>query len=114
MSIRTDRCASAVTRPTGSGTVLQLAAPIGPVPYSAEGVMLRRSTFAVIEASQMLSDARLVVSQQRWIHCIGKAGLPADWRPADAIAATVRLVLAVKPYLMILREMLPAHQARTH
>jgi hypothetical protein len=105
---------TANTRPTASGTVLQLAAAVGPVPYSAEGVALRRSAFAVIEASQMLADARLVVSQHRSIYCIGKAALPSDWHPVDVLSASVRLILAVKPYLTLLGEMLPAGAAVRH
>ena len=95
------------TRPTASGSVVQLSAEIGPLPFSAEGVATRRAVIAILDASQALSDARLVVSKSRWIYCIGKAGLPDDWEPKDVIAAATRLVLEVKPYLVMLQEALP-------
>jgi hypothetical protein len=97
------------TRPTAGGTVVQVAAKIRPLPYSAEGVTLRRAVIAILEASQALPEARLVVSKHRWIYCIGKSALPADWEPQDVITAATRLVLEVKPYLLMLQEALPSH-----
>jgi hypothetical protein len=102
------------TRPTASGSVLQLTTEVGPVPFSAEGVGIRRATLAIIEASQMMPEARLVISRHRWIYCVGKALLPENWQPNDAIIAATRLVLAVKPYLAMLTEMLPKHPKQMH
>lgn len=102
------------TRPTAAGTVVQLSAEIAPLPFSAEGVATRRAVIAVIEASQALPEARLVISKHRWIYCIGKAALPDAWEPKDVIAAATRLVLEVKPYLVMLQEALPARPAATH
>jgi hypothetical protein len=102
------------TRPTAHGTVVQVAAEIAPLPYSAEGVATRRAVVAIIDASQVLPEARLVVSRQRWIYCIGKAGLPADWEPQDVITAATRLVLEVKPYLVVLQEALPPRPSKAH
>src|ERR1700759_5491623 len=48
------------TRPTEGGMALQLAADIGPVPYSADGSGIRSAVFAVIEASELMDGARLV------------------------------------------------------
>jgi hypothetical protein len=95
------------TRPTASGTVVQVAAAIAPLPYSAEGVATRRAVIAIIDGSQILTEVRLVVSKSRWIYCIGKSALPTDWEPQDVIAAATRLVLEVKPYLVMLQEALP-------
>jgi len=95
------------TRPTASGAVVQLSAEIGPLPFSAEGVGVRRSTLAIIDASQLMGDARLVISRHRWVYCIGKANLPDEWQPQHALAAATRLVLEVKPYLTMLAEVLP-------
>ena len=95
------------TRPTASGTVVQVAAAIAPLPYSAEGVATRRAVVAIVDASQILTEVRLVVSKSRWIYCIGKSALPTDWEPRDVIAAATRLVLEVKPYLVVLQEALP-------
>jgi hypothetical protein len=102
------------TRPTASGTVVQVSAEIAPLPYSAEGVATRRAVIAILDASQALSDARLVVSKNRWIYCIGKAALPDDWEPKDVIAAATRLVLEVKPYLAMLQEALPPRPKTAH
>ena len=102
------------TRPTAQGTVVQLSAEIAPLPYSAEGVAARRVTIAIIEASQAMPEARLVISKHRWIYCIGKAGLPEPWEPQDVIIATTRLVLEVKPYLLMLREALPTRGVTKH
>jgi hypothetical protein len=102
------------TRPTATGTVVQVAAEVAPLPYSAEGVAARRAVIAIIEASQALPEARLVVSKSRWIYCIGKAALPDDWEPHDVISATTRLVLEVKPYLVMLQEALPYRARLPH
>jgi hypothetical protein len=96
------------TRPTASGTVVQLAAEIAPLPFSAEGVVTRRAAIAVIDASQAVADVRLVISKTRRIYCIGRALLPTHWEPQDVITAATRLVLAVKPYLVTLQEVLPS------
>jgi hypothetical protein len=101
------------TRPTATGTVVQVAAEIAPLPYSAEGVATRRAVVAIIEASQAMPEARLVVSKSRWIYCIGKGALPGNWEPQDVITAATRLVLEVKPYLVMLQEALPP-RARAH
>lgn len=102
------------TRPTAAGTVVQLSAEIAPLPYSAEGVATRRAVVAILDAAQTLPEARLVVSKHRWIYCIGKAALPDRWEPKDVIAAATRLVLEVKPYLVMLQEALPPRPAATH
>jgi len=102
------------TRPTASGTVVQLAAELAPLPFSAEGVAKRRTVIAIIEAAQTLPEARLVVSKNRWIYCIGKAVLPTHWQPQDVITAATRLVLEVKPYLRMLNEALPGRTTAKH
>jgi len=102
------------TRPTAHGTVVQLSAEIAPLPYSAEGVATRRAVVAIIEASQAMPEARLVISKHRWIYCIGKAGLPSNWEPQDVITAATRLVLEVKPYLVMLQETLPPRPQTAH
>ena len=99
------------TRPTASGTVVQVAAEIAPLPFSAEGVATRRAVIAIIDASQVMSEVRLVVSKNRRIYCIGKSALPTHWEPQDVIVAATRLVLEVKPYLGMLQEALPPRPA---
>ena len=102
------------TRPTAAGTVVQLSADIAPLPYSAEGVPTRRAVLAIIESSQAMADARLVISKHRRIYCIGRAMLPSPWEPQDVIASATRLVLVVKPYLVMLKEALPSRPAVSH
>jgi hypothetical protein len=102
---------TANTRPADNGTVLQLSAEVGPVPYSAEGVGTRRSALSIIESAQMLPEARLVISRSRWIYVIGKSALSEDWSAADAISASTRLVLQVKPHLTMLLEVLPCRHS---
>jgi hypothetical protein len=102
------------TRPTASGMVLQLSAEIGPLPYSAEGGGIRSAAFAVIDASHLMDGARLVISQHRWIYCIGKAMLKDGWTRNDAISASVRLMLTAKPYLQMLSDILPKRPPWTH
>ena len=96
------------TRPTAAGVVVQVVAEVAPLPYSAEGVATRRAVIAIIEASQVMPEARIVVSKNRRIYCIGKGVLPTQWEPLDVITAATRLVLGVKPYLVMLQEALPA------
>jgi hypothetical protein len=102
------------TRPTAGSTVVQLAAEVAPLPYSAEGVQTRRAVIAIIDASQAMPEARLVVSKSRWIYCIGKSALPTHWEPQDVITAATRLVLEVKPYLAMLQEALPPRATAKH
>jgi hypothetical protein len=102
------------TRPTAGGMVLQLSAEIGPIPYSAEGRSIRSAAFAVIDSSQLMDGARLVISQHRWIYCIGKAMLKDGWTHDDVISASVRLALTAKPYLEMLAEILPKRPPWTH
>jgi hypothetical protein len=102
------------TRPTASGTMVQLVCDIAPLPYSAEGIPTRRAVLAIIEASQVMADARLVISKHRRIFCIGRAMLPNDWKPQEVIASATRLVLELKPYLVILQEALPPRPAAGH
>jgi len=109
-----DRRFEANTRPTGAGTMLQLSAEIGPVPYSAEGAGIRSAVFAVIDTSQLMEGARLVISQHRWIYCIGKAALNDNWEADEVISASVRLALTAKPYLQMLAEILPKRPPWTH
>ena len=67
-----------------------------------------------ISASQMLPQARLVISRRLRIYCVGKAILPENWRPRDAITAAARLMLEVRPYLVMLTEILPSRLPIQH
>ncbi len=102
------------TRPTASGMVLQVSAEIGPLPYSAEGGGIRSAVFAIIDSSQLMDGVRLVISNRRWIYCIGKAVMKTDWTQKDAISAATRLALTAKPYLQMLNDTLPKRPPWTH
>lgn len=98
---------SANTRLIESGPVLQIAAEIGNDPYTADGSQLRDCAHAVIRASQQAPACRLMVSRQKRIYCLGRARVPDPWTPMTLIAAAAELILEVRPYLLVLRDVLP-------
>lgn len=98
---------SANTRLIESGPVLQIFANIGSDPYTADGSHLRDCAHAVIHASQDTPACRLMVSRQKRIYCVGRARISDPWTPATLIAAAAGLVLEVRPYLLVLRDILP-------
>lgn len=101
---------SAITRMLDSGPVLQIASDIAPDPYSAEGTSMREATHAVIQASHGSPSCRLMVSRQRRIFCVGRARLDATFTPTSMLTSTVELVLEARPYLTVLRDILPNWQ----
>lgn len=98
---------SAETRLTDSGPVLQIAADIGGDPYSAEGVDMREAVHAVIRSSHASPSCRLMVSKQKRIYCVGKAHLNESWTPTALLTAAAELVLEARPFLMVLRDIMP-------
>jgi hypothetical protein len=95
------------TRLIESGQVLQIAADIGSDPYTADGADLRDSAHALIRASQNIPACRLMISRQKRIYCVGRAHLAEPWTPTTLIAAAAGLLLEVRPYLLVLRDILP-------
>lgn len=98
---------SANTRLIEAGPVLQIAADIGGDPYTAEGPDLRDSAHAVIRASQNVPACRLMVSRQKRIYCVGRIHVAEPWTPTSLLAAAAGLILEVRPYLLVLRDILP-------
>ena len=98
---------SAITRLTDSGPVLQISANIGGDPYTAEGVEMREAVHAVIRYSHASPSCRLMVSKQKRIYCVGKARLGENWTPTALLTAAAELVLEARPYLMVLRDIMP-------
>ena len=98
---------SAETRLTDTGPVLQISADIGGDPYSAEGVEMREAVHAVIRSSHSSPSCRLMVSKQKRIYCVGKAHLAETWTPTALLTVAAELVLEARPYLMVLRDILP-------
>jgi hypothetical protein len=99
---------TATTRQIQSGPIIQISGEIAPLPYSAEGVVMRRSALAIIEASQDLAQSRLAISKDKTILCVGKAPFSMPATPVDLIAAVASVILEVKPFLQILAEILPS------
>lgn len=98
---------SAETRLTDNGPVLQIAANIGGDPYTAEGVEMREAVHAVIRSSHVSPSCRLMVSKQKRIYCVGKAHLNESWTPTALLTVAAELVLEARPYLMVLRDIMP-------
>jgi hypothetical protein len=95
------------TRLIESGPILQITAEIGCDPYTAEGVHLRDSAHALIRASQEAPACRLMVSRQKRIYCVGRARVAEPWTPTALLTAAASLILEVRPYLLVLRDILP-------
>lgn len=103
---------SAITRQIQSGPIVQISGDVAPLPYSAEGLEIRRSTMAIISASQTLEYVRLAISKQKTILCVGKAPIAEPWDPIDLIAASASVILEIRPCLQMLAEILPAWPSR--
>lgn len=104
---------SANTRQIQSGPIVQISGEVGPLPYSAEGIEVRRSTMAIIDASQSLDHTRLAISKFKTILCVGRGPIQENWGPVDLIAAAAGVILEIRPYLQILAEILPAWPNRS-
>ena len=98
---------SAATRQTESGPVLEIAAEIAGAPYSAEGIDMRETVHAIIRSSHGSLSCRLMVSKQKRIYCVGKAHLSESWTPTALLTSAAELVLEARPYLLVLRDVLP-------
>lgn len=98
---------SATTRQVQSGPIVQLSGEIAPLPYSAEGLVVRRSVMAIIDASQELIYSRLAISKYKTILCVGKAPFTRPATPAELIAAAASVLVEVEPFLQLLAEILP-------
>jgi hypothetical protein len=48
-----------------------------------------------------------MVSKQKRIYCVGKARLSETWTPTALLTVAADLVLEARPYLMVLRDVLP-------
>ena len=91
----------------GNQPVLHLSGEVGPVPYSAESIPVRRASHAVLRASWTLPHSRLVAWPGGRIRAIGKMPLPAPLTPVGIITAVTSMILDLKPYLDLIAELLP-------
>jgi hypothetical protein len=98
---------SAMTRLTETGPVLQVAADVGGDPYSAEGAEMREAVHAIIRSSHASPSCRLMISRQKRIYCVGKGRLGETWTPTALLTVAAELVLEARPYLLVLRDVLP-------
>ena len=98
---------SAVTRLTESGPVLQIAADVTSDPYSAEGVDMREAVHALIRSSHASPHCRLMVSKHKRIYCVGRTRLDDSWTPTALLTAAAELILEARPYLLVLRDIVP-------
>lgn len=103
---------NANTRLIESGPVVQISGEVAPLPYSAEGIAIRRSAMAIIDASQSLEQARFAISKKKTILCVGKAPIAEPWQPVDLIAAAASIILEIRPCLQMLAEVMPAWPGR--
>jgi hypothetical protein len=99
---------SAATRLIDSGPMLQVAADVASDPYSAEGVQMRETVHALIRASQAAPHCRLMVSKHKRIYCVGRTRIDDSWTPTALLTAAVELILEARPYLMVLRDIVPS------
>jgi hypothetical protein len=98
---------SAVTRVTESGPVLQIAAEVASDPYSVEGAGMREAVHALIRSSHAAPHCRLMVSRRKRIYCVGRTQIGNNWTPSTLLTAAAELILEARPYLMVLRDILP-------
>lgn len=87
---------------------LQLAANVGPVPYTAESMDRRRDTLAIMRSAATLPHGRVGISPDRQIEVSGELQLSEPLTPAHVLAAATELILEIKPYAALLADFLPA------
>jgi hypothetical protein len=104
---------SAITRLIEAGPVLQIAANVAGDPYSVEGVEMREAVHALIRSSQVSPHCRLMVSKHKRIYCVGRTRLDESWTPTALLTAAAELILEARPYLMVLRDILPRWTSKT-
>ncbi|MEX2009642.1 MAG: hypothetical protein WEC41_05560 [Dongiaceae bacterium] len=91
---------------------LQLRGECGPLPYSVESIALRRDAFAVLLASRSLPHGRLALCTDRRILAVGDIALGTPMTPTNVIAATAQLLLEIRPYIELLRDLLRPRRGR--
>jgi hypothetical protein len=48
-----------------------------------------------------------MVSKHKRIYCVGRTQLDDSWTPTVLLTAAAELILEAKPYLMVLRDIVP-------
>jgi len=104
---------AASTRARKGKLCLQLAATVGPVPYTAESQDRRRDALAIMRATLALPHGRLGLSRDRQIEVAGEFPLSEPLTPVSVVSAAAELVLEIMPYLALLGEVVTAASPRT-
>lgn len=87
--------------------ILHLSGEVGPVPYSAESIPVRRATHAILRATWSLPHVRLVAWPAGRIRATGRIPLSRPLTPVALISAVASVMLDLRPYLDLLGEFLP-------
>ena len=90
--------------PDGDGSICQIWAECGFVPYTVQSPERRQSVLAVLRASQGQSRARFAVENGQKILLIGESRISGAVTPEALIYETVVLVQEARPYLRLLAE----------
>lgn len=104
---------AARTQSADDRPILHLSGEVGPVPYSAESIPVRRAAHALLRASWSLPHSRLIARPDARIQAVGRMPLPAPLTPGALITAATAMVLDLKPYIELLAELLPAARSET-
>lgn len=83
----------------GATPAVSLTARLAPLPYSAESPELRARLLELIRDSGRMSRGRLVIDRKRDLWLAGRAEAGSAANPVSILAATVSLILDMKPYL---------------
>jgi hypothetical protein len=92
---------------------LQLAAKVGPVPYTAESADRRRDAVAIMRSASTLPHGRVGVSQDRQIEISGEVRLSEPLTPVHVVSAAAEFVLEIKPYVTLIADFIPTVDRRT-
>lgn len=95
----------AAVSPEGDGSVCQIWAEVGHIPFTAQAPERRRLLLAALRAMPKLEGARFVVQDQK-ILLASETRLPAKVTAEDLIYETVALIQEARPFLRILGEWL--------
>ena len=86
------------------GSVCQIWAECGFVPYTVESPERRRSVLAVLRASQGLPRARFVIENGQKILVVADSRISGTVTPEALIYEAVLLIQEARPYLRLLAE----------
>lgn len=98
---------AAVTRARKGKLWLQLAAEVGPIPYTAESQDRRRDVLAIMRATLSLPHTKMGMSRDRHIEVVGELPLAEPLTPVNIVSAAAELVLEIKPYITLLTDFVP-------